>query len=198
MQEETGTPLTADDPAGAPAAPRPRRRMFWIVLAIAALWVATDQLTKTWAEAALDGGRVVPVVGELLQLRLVYNPGAAFSFATNATFLLTGIAIAVSAFVIWQASKLASWGWTVALGLLLGGAMGNLTDRIFRAPGVGQGHVVDFLALPNFPVFNVADIGITSAAVLIVLLSLLGVAPDGMPSDDSPRRRRSERGAAGE
>lgn len=165
---------------------QPSRRLFWAVLLIAGTWVALDQLTKFWAEAALADGAPRPFIGELLQLHLTYNSGAAFSLATGATGVLTIIASSVVIFIIWQSRRLGSRGWTWALGLLLGGASGNLIDRLFRPPSVGQGHVVDFLQLPNFPIFNVADIGVSSAAVLIVILALRGISPDGsrLSADD--------------
>lgn len=189
MQAETGTPLTPG--AGAPPAtpPRARPRLFWLVLGLAAVWVLVDQLTKAWAEAALAGRDPVPVLGELVQLRLVYNPGAAFSLATGATGLLTVLAGAVVVLIVWNARRLGSTAWAWALGLLLGGSSGNLYDRLFRPPGPGAGHVVDFLALPNFPVFNVADIGITAAACLIALLALRGVGLDGVREKDRARER---------
>lgn len=165
-------------------APAGRRGLFWLVLGLAAGWLALDQLSKAWAERALDGRDPVQLVGELLQLRLTYNSGAAFSLATGATGVLTVLALSVVAFIVWQSRRLGSTGWAVALGLLLGGASGNLTDRLFRPPSPGQGHVVDFFQLPNFPIFNVADIGISSAAVLIGLMALRGISPDGSRAGD--------------
>jgi signal peptidase II len=179
MQAETGTPLNPAADGGAQAPPVPRRALFWTVLGVAAVLMVADQLTKLWAERALTPGEPVPFVGELLQLHLIYNPGAAFSLATGATGLLTLLAVTVVAYIIWSARRLGSLGWAWGLGLLLGGATGNLIDRLFREPGPGRGHVVDFLRLPNFPIFNVADIGITSAAVVIALLALRGISPDG-------------------
>ncbi len=168
MQAEAGTPLTP---------PRPRRTL--AVLAIAAVWVLLDQLTKAWAERALSVGEPVPVIGDLLRLHLTYNSGAAFSLGTGSTGILTAVASLIVVGVLWQTFKVRSLPWAVALGLLLGGALGNLTDRFFRAPGPGVGHVVDFLRLPNFPIFNVADIGVTTAACLIAILALRGHLPDG-------------------
>ena len=192
MQTEAGTPLTSDDSDSAVAAPPPgrvvdpalQRRCFLVTVALGSLWVVVDQLTKIWAERALAGRDPVSVVGELLQLRLLYNPGAAFSMGTNSTWVFTVLASVVVVAIVWQARRLGSLAWAVALGLLLGGAAGNLVDRIVREPGPGRGHVVDFLALPNFPVFNVADIGITCAAVLIILLALRGIGPDGSRDGD--------------
>lgn len=168
MQAEAGTPLTHA---------RPRRTV--LVLSVAAVWLALDQLTKWWAEATLTRGESVPLVGELLQLHLTYNSGAAFSLGTGFTGVLTAVATLVVVVIIWQAFRTRSLPWALTLGLLLGGALGNLTDRYLRPPGVALGHVVDFLRLPNFPVFNIADIGITTAAVLIILLALRGISPDG-------------------
>jgi signal peptidase II len=173
MQAEAGTPLTPS---------RPRRTL--IVLGLAALWIVLDQLTKVWAERALTPGEPVQVVGDLLRLHLIYNSGAAFSLGTGSTGVLTVVASIIVVLIVWQAFKVRSLPWAIALGLLLGGALGNLVDRFFRAPGVGVGHVVDFLRLPNFPIFNVADIGVTTAACLIALLALRGYHPDGTRDAD--------------
>lgn len=188
MQAETGAPLTsrAGDAARDATKVRPRRRsLFLVVVAIAAGWLAVDQITKNLAEKHLGDGATVPFIGELLQFHLTYNPGAAFSMGTGSTALLTVLAATVCTVIIWNARRLGSVGWAIGLGLLLGGALGNLTDRLTREPGFGKGHVVDFLMLPNFPIFNVADIGITSAAVLIGLLALRGINPDGTRGDGS-------------
>lgn len=180
MQAEAGTPLT-DDPD-----PRAPRRTF-VVLLLAAAWLALDQATKWWAEAELTRGESVPFIGRLLQLHLTYNSGAAFSMGTGMTGVLTAVASVVVIAIIWQSLRTRSLPWAITLGLLLGGAAGNLVDRYLRPPAVGLGHVVDFLMLPNFPVFNVADIGISTAAVLIILLALGGYHPDGT------RERRGDR-----
>jgi signal peptidase II len=192
MQTEAGAPLTSDDPdpasgtvsPGAVVDPAVARRNFVVVLALGSVWVLIDQLTKIWAVDALTDREPVPVVGELLQLRLLYNPGAAFSLGTGSTWIFTVLATVVVVIIIWQARHLGSRGWAIALGLLLGGAAGNLVDRLTREPGFGRGYVVDFLALPNFPVFNVADIGITCAATLIILLALRGIGLDGRRESD--------------
>lgn len=203
MQTEAGTPLSPEIPnpascedapvaATAGEGPAGNRRNFMLVVLIGVVWVAVDQITKVWAVHALSGAAPVPLVGELLQLRLVYNPGAAFSLGTGSTWVFTVLASVVVVVLLWQARHLGSTGWTWALGLLLGGAAGNLIDRLVRAPGFGQGHVVDFLALPSFPVFNVADMGITAAAVLIAVLALRGIGLDGTREPS-----RAERSAAG-
>lgn len=160
------------------------RRRTATLLAIAAAILALDQLTKVWAVTALSGGRVVDVVGEFLQFRLVRNPGAAFSLFTEHTAVLTVIAVAVVVVILWVSRNVTSPVWAVALGGLLGGAAGTLTDRLFREPGFMQGHVVDFLELPNWPVFNVADSAIVGSAVLIALLSFRGV-PYSVVATDS-------------
>lgn len=165
--------------------PRNRRVVLSTLVVTAAVVYGTDQATKAAAVAALDPGQVVDVVGGWLRLRLVRNPGAAFSLATGMTWLLTAVAAVVVAVVVRVARRLGSLGWALALGLLLGGTAGNLTDRLLRAPGFARGHVVDFLEIPRWPVFNVADSAIVGAALLIVLLGLRGIGVDG--SRETPR-----------
>lgn len=155
-----------------------RSNLRWILI-VAITWIVLDQVSKTWAEQALEGRPPVPVVGELLQFRLVYNSGAAFSMGTGNTWVFTVLASVVVVALLWTSRKVGHPGWAVALALLIGGAGGNLVDRLTREPGFGRGHVVDFFALPNFPVFNVADIGITCAAVLIAVLALRGESIEG-------------------
>lgn len=193
MQAEAGATLSPgpDRAVGSGAAARHRPRLFWVVILVAAVWIVLDQVTKYLAEQHLTQGDPIPLVGDLLQLRLIYNSGAAFSLATGATGLLTILAVSVVAYIIWSARRLGSVGWAWGLGLLLGGATGNLIDRLFRPPNFGEGHVVDFLALPNFPIFNVADIGITSAAVLIGWQALRGVSPDGSRPGKDPEEARA-------
>lgn len=164
---ETGPPATV-------------RRVYAVAVPLIALVVlGLDQLTKYLAVARLTPYDRVDVVGDLFGLYLIRNPGAAFSMATGSTWIFSVVAIAVAIFIIRISQRLGHWGWTVALGLLLGGAVGNLTDRIFRAPGLFRGHVVDFLELPHWPIFNVADCAITCAAVGIGVLSAIGVGTDG-------------------
>lgn len=149
----------------------------WGVVALIVLTV--DQASKWWAERALADGVPRPILGDWLQLRLTHNPGAAFSLGTGYTVVLSVVALAVIAVCVTMSRRIRSRGWAVALGLLLGGALGNVADRIFRAPGPLRGHVVDFLQLPNWPVFNVADSAICTAAALFVVLSFRGVRLDG-------------------
>ena len=122
----------------------------------------------------------MPLLGTLVQLRIIRNPGAAFSIATGLTWVLTGVAVVVVVVVVRSVRRLGSRGWAVALGLLLGGALGNLTDRLLREPGVGRGHVVDFIDYHGLLVGNVADIAIVAAAVLVGLLGLRGMGLDGV------------------
>ncbi|MBD2758596.1 signal peptidase II [Yimella sp. cx-573] len=161
-----------------------RRSSISVLVAVAVVGYALDQVTKQWALAALDPGDPHELIGSLLRLNLTFNPGAAFSIGTNATWVLTIIACVVIAFTIYSARRLRSKPWALGLGLLIGGALGNLTDRFFREPSFGKGHVVDFLQLPNWPIFNVADICVVSAACLIALLSIRGIGLDGTRLDD--------------
>lgn len=141
----------------------------------AAAIAVVDQVTKYFAEASLVPGERVDVLGGVLGLRLFYNSGAAFSLGTSITPVLTAFAcVAVVVMVVALVRTWSTW-WAVAVGVLLGGAVGNVVDRLFRAPGVGRGEVVDFLELPRWPIFNVADMAVVTGAVLIVLLSVKDV-----------------------
>jgi signal peptidase II len=179
MQAAPGASLNHSDrtPTRTPA--RRRRRHVWLFLAIAATAYATDVVTKVLAVEHLEGEPPVPLVGDVLSLYLTHNSGAAFSFLTGHTELLSVVAIVAVGVVLRVSRRLGSTGWAVALGFLLGGVGGNLTDRLVREPGVLRGHVVDFLMLPNFPIFNVADICINIAAGTIILQALRGINVDG-------------------
>jgi signal peptidase II len=148
------------------------------VALVAVVVLALDQTTKSLAVARLAEGEPRDLLGGLLRLHLARNAGAAFSTATGVTWVLTLIAAVVVVVVVRVASRLHSRIWALTLGLLLGGALGNLSDRLFRAPGVARGHVVDFLELPHWPIFNLADSAIVAAGVLVVLLTMLGVGLD--------------------
>lgn len=171
-------PTTSDDRVVAPTSPR-RRRLLILLASITVVVLVVDQLSKVWAldNVSPDVRRVL--VGDLLGLQLVFNSGAALSIATGQTWLLTIVAVAVIVFIVRASRRIGSRGWAIALGLLLGGALGNLMDRLFRAPGFGRGHVVDFIAYWNVFVGNVADIAIVVAAVMIVYLAATGVHIDG-------------------
>ncbi|HQR81225.1 MAG TPA: signal peptidase II [Actinomycetota bacterium] len=149
-----------------------------VAWATAATVLVVDQLTKAWAVAALEGGPERPVLGELLKFSFVRNSGAAFGLGAGATIVFSLLAIVVAVVLFRMSTRLVSMWWAVALGLMLGGAVGNLIDRLFRSPAPLQGHVVDFLRLPHWPVFNVADMSLVTAAVMIVGLSLLNVPYD--------------------
>ena len=129
--------------------------------------------------ARLEGQDTVELLGGQLLLRVSRNPGAAFSFAQGATLLFTAIAVIVIVVILRVSRRLGSAWWALSLGLLLGGASGNLVDRIFRSPGPGRGAVVDFIDFQVWPSFNVADSAIVCGGVLAVLLSFRGVEIDG-------------------
>lgn len=181
MQAARGASLTTSDQPTDPSVTRHRhRRSLAVFGAVALVAYLIDLTTKLLAVAHLTG-RAAPVrvVGDLLQLELTRNPGAAFSTGTSYTVVLSCVAIVVAIAVLWVARRVASIGWAIGLGFLLAGVCGNLTDRIFREPGVLRGHVVDFLALPHWPIFNVADMCIDIAAAFIVVQAIRGVTLTG-------------------
>ncbi|NIJ11292.1 signal peptidase II [Saccharomonospora amisosensis] len=161
----------------------PKRRVVLLAV-VAVLAYAVDLITKIVATATLEGELPVRILGGAVYLQLVRNPYAAFGMDFGGTWILAVVAIAVAVAIIWFARRLRSPGWAVGLGLILAGALGNLTDRVFRAPALLQGHVVDFISVfaPNgelFPVFNAADSAITVGAAIVVLLAVLGRDYDG-------------------
>lgn len=137
--------------------------------------IALDLVTKHLVVAELEGRAPISLLGGALLLNVSRNPGAAFSFAEGATVLFTAVAVGVIVVIVRTARRLGSTAWAVSLGLLLGGAAGNLVDRLFRAPGVGRGAVVDFIDFRVWPVFNLADSAIVVGGALAVLLSMRGV-----------------------
>ncbi|GAA1105539.1 signal peptidase II [Tsukamurella strandjordii] len=150
-------------------------RVLLAVVAVTA-WLI-DLAAKTYAVRNMEYGERIHVLGPF-SLIFIKNPGAAFSMATGYTWVLTIVAVCVVAWIVHMGSKLTSLPWAVGLGLVLGGALGNLTDRIFRAPGVFRGHVIDFFSVGDwFPVFNTADCAITTGAALLVVLTLFGKDP---------------------
>ena len=157
-----------------------------LLAAVAAVAYVLDVVTKVVAVARLEGEEPVPVVGDLLRLTLVRNPGAAFSTGTSYTLLLSFIAIGAVVVVLLLARRVTSRLWAFGLGCLLGGVLGNLTDRVFRRPGFLRGHVVDWLQLPNWPVFNIADICINLAAGVIVVQALRGISHDAGATPSTP------------
>ncbi|MCS0603983.1 signal peptidase II [Streptomyces sp. LP11] len=181
-----GTPDTPDGGERAVPVRRPagRGRRIAVLFAVAAFAYALDLGSKLLVVAKLEHRAPIRVVGDWLELHAIRNPGAAFGFGAAFTIIFTLIAAAVIVVIIRLARKLYSFPWAVALGLLLGGALGNLTDRVFRAPGIFEGEVVDFIAPKGFAVFNLADSAIVCGGILIVLLSFRGLDPDGTVHKD--------------
>jgi signal peptidase II len=152
----------------AAATPEVARRSPVGPLALAAVVVVLDQLTKIWAVAALSDGPV-EVIGTLLQFRLTRNPGGAFSLLTGLTPVLAVLAVGMVVYIIRTTRRTSDVVMAYSLGLVLGGAVGNLVDRMVRSPGVLRGEVVDFIKVPNWPTFNVADCAITVGVILIAI-----------------------------
>jgi lipoprotein signal peptidase len=173
VQATGGTPLSDGvEPAGG-------HSRLPLVLAVAGAVLLADLVSKALAVRELGDNGPVELLGGLLTLRLVRNPGAAFGLAQGLTVAFTLVAGVVVVVILRLSRRLRSTPWAVALGLVLGGAVGNLVDRVFRAPAPGRGHVVDFLELPHWPVFNLADSAIVCAAVLMILLTARGLGYDG-------------------
>ena len=173
-------------PAGAAAGgtgTRLRRRI-GVLAAVAAFVLAADAISKAIVVAHLRDDQPVHLIGNVLMLWLTRNPGAAFSVGTSETVVFTVIAFGVIVYIARTARRLYSLGWAIALGLLLGGAMGNLSDRIFRAPGLFRGDVVDWIAVTRFyPIFNLADSAIVCGGILTVILAMRGQHLDGTRGD---------------
>ncbi|TYB44677.1 signal peptidase II [Actinomadura chibensis] len=200
MQTTRGTPLSdSTNPEGgaeeSTGSPRPRRVGVLVAVALAAL--AADIASKTIVVATLQDEEPVRLLGGLLTLRETRNSGAAFSIGTGYTLVFTLIAFGVVVAILRTARNLRSLPWAVCLGLLLGGAVGNLIDRMLRAPGPLKGHVVDWIQVPDFPVFNLADSAIVCGGALAVLLAARGLQVDGtrVGDDDPPEPGPEPRGA---
>ena len=156
-----------------------RRTVLWTIAAIGAVIAVIDQVTKNWAVDSLPLLEPQPFIGEILQLTLLYNSGAAWGMGAEITPVVTCLQLVIVAGVIVFAVKAVRSPWyTAALGLIMGGALGNIHDRLLREPGPFRGAVVDFLELPNWPVFNIADMAVVGGAIMIVALGLFGVASD--------------------
>jgi signal peptidase II len=149
-----------------------------VLLAVAVLVLAIDIVSKTLVVAHL-ANRQIHLLGGFLTLRESRNPGAAFSLGTSLTLMYSAIALAVIVVILRTSRRIRSLPWAITLGLLLGGATGNLMDRIFRSPGLFRGWVVDWIQVPHWPVFNLADSAIVCGGILAVLLSARGVRLDG-------------------
>ena len=169
----------------APGDPVPAHRRTGVLAATAVLVLGLDLVSKVLVVAKLMHRPPVKLPGDFLWLVHARNPGAAFSFAEGATVVFTAVAAIVIAVIVRTASKLRSTAWAISLGLVLGGAAGNLVDRLFRSPAPLRGWVVDWISLRSpdgrmlFPIFNLADSGIVCGGILAVLLALLGVEMDG-------------------
>jgi len=146
---------------------------------------ALDQLTKFWVSTSMEEGERIAVLPPLLHWYYIRNSGAAFSIGENFTWVFTIIMACVSLAVLFFIRRVGSLWWGLALGFLLGGALGNLTDRLFRPPSFGMGHVVDFIQLPNFAIFNIADSSVVCGVCIIVILTLRGIGADGRKLSDA-------------
>jgi signal peptidase II len=179
MQAARGASLTSDD--------RPTRETsrYGLILGVAVIAVLVDIGTKVLVVHKLSDGAPRDLIGSLLQLHLTRNAGAAFSTGTGMTrwISLFGCVAFVAVVVISRKVRTPVWG--VAMGLLLAGIAGNLIDRFFRDPGPLRGHVIDFLELPHWPIFNIADVCINVAAALIVIQALRGIPMAGRPAAEA-------------
>jgi len=179
----TGDP-TVGDGAADRVVPGPRWSAVATLAVVAALVLAGDAIAKYLVVARLTDHPPVRTLGGLVYLDLIRNSGAAFSMLSGKTWVFTVVAGAAVAWICWLAARLRSTAWAVALGLVLGGALGNLADRIFREPGFLVGHVVDYISLfgpdgEHFAIFNLADAMLCVGVGLAILLELLGMRRDG-------------------
>jgi signal peptidase II len=194
--EETTPKTTSRTTTGPGGIPTPagrvsrarRKRLIVLLAVVAVLAYVSDQASKAIALDVLADGSSRPFIGDFIRLQLIGNPGAALSLGAGNTWVMTVIAGGVLLAIVFVAKDLGSRAWAIALGLLLGSALGNLTDRFVRPPGGGEGHVVDFLDYHGWFIGNVADIWIVGAAGLIIILALRGIGVDGQLE----QRRRDE------
>jgi signal peptidase II len=161
-----------------------RRSSVLTVFGVAMLVVVADQASKAWAVAQLRDQPPIEVLGSWLQWSFATNSGAAFSFGSGSTWLFTLLAAGIISSVLYFTPKVSNQWWALAMGLILGGGLGNFLDRLFREPSFGQGHVIDFIRVPNWPVFNIADMAVVGGACLAVFLSLRGI--DYRAAQDAP------------
>jgi len=175
--DDRGYPDRPDGLISAPA--KGRRPKVRALLLVAGIVLALDLTSKIVAVRTLSNRTSVDLLDGFLTLRLTRNPGAAFSIGVGMTVVFSAVAVIVIFAILRTARRLYSLPWAIALGGLLGGALGNLTDRIFRSPGVFRGHVVDFIELPNWPVFNLADSAIVGAGILMFILAARGIPIEG-------------------
>ena len=154
-----------------------------MILSLSLALLAVDQSTKWWAVTYLENNGEIRIIGDFLRLNHTTNSGAAFNIGSNFTVFLTVFALIVVGALIIFARKVVEPRWAIGFGVLLGGVLGNLSDRIFREPRFLHGHVVDFIQLPQWPIFNVADIAITTSGLLIAYLLFKDVQPYARFSD---------------
>lgn len=160
-------------------------RALAVVFLVALLVFLLDQGSKYLITENLVAGERVSVLGDVLNFVFVKNSGAAFSLAAGWTWIFSIVASGVAIFIFWYSPRIRSTVWMLVFGMLLGGTLGNLADRLFREPSFGLGHVVDFIQVWGFPaIFNVADIFIVSSMGLFILLTLMGVNLDGTRARD--------------
>lgn len=176
--------MAATEPEAAPGVGRTAGkvslRAILVLAAVAVVVYVLDQVSKVLVVANLTEGQQVDVLGSVLQWHFVRNSGAAFSLASGTTWIFSIAATAVTIFIILFARRIRSTAWAVLFGMLLGGAIGNLTDRLFREPGFGVGHVIDFVQVYGFPgIFNVADSFIVASMGLFIILTIKGIGLDG-------------------
>jgi signal peptidase II len=179
MQAARGTPLTSEASADQPTSGRPR---IAALLLVAVTVLALDVASKALVVEVMSDRAPIRVLGDLLEVTYARNPGAAFSFGQGMTVVFTAVAVVVIVAILRLAPRLRSLGWAIALGGLLGGALGNLSDRLFRSPGVLRGNVVDWIHVAHWPIFNLADSAIVTSAVMIAILVFRGIHPDGTRS----------------
>lgn len=189
MQEARGASLSHEN--SATTGQSTRRRTWLLFAAVAVLAFVVDLTTKEWALKALVD-KDIAVIGDFLTFHLVFNPGAAFGTGTEYTWVFTCLSAVALVVAIWLSRRLGSVLWSIGLGFLVGGVSGNFFDRIFRQPEMFHGHVVDFLRLPNWPVFNIADMCINAAAAVIILQTFRGVRLDGSREEDHAKDKAAK------
>ena len=206
LQAARGTALTSKPLASARqqpgtiapvTSPSRHRRRIAVLLCVAVTVLVTDTITKALVVATLSDRAPIRLLGGLLKLRITRNPGAAFSIGPSLTVVFAVIAVGVIVFILRASRRLQSLAWAVTLGLLLGGATGNLTDRLLRAPGPFRGYVIDWIQLPHWPVFNIADSCIVCGGLLAVFLAVRGVSIDA-GSDQQQQAPRPEESRQGD
>ncbi|MEV0648680.1 signal peptidase II [Phytomonospora sp. NPDC050363] len=187
--------------AARPKSVRRRGFVLGVFFAVGLGSIALDILTKTIAVESLQGREPVKLLGGLIYFDLIRNGGAAWGMGSEYTWVLSIVAMTVSAAIAAYVWRVRSLPWAIAFGLVFGGALGNIVDRVFRAPGVFHGHVVDFISPfepggQAYPVFNLADSSLVIGVCLVVLLELTGRRMDG--TRYRKEDKKAENGESGE